>query len=75
MTNLELKDTRPAGAAPGASEGLTSTRHIAQVIGVLVVSALIMILNETVLSVALPQLMGTSRSPPPPSSGSPPASC
>lgn len=58
MTNLELKDTRPAGAAPGASEGLTSTRHIAQVIGVLVVSALIMILNETVLSVALPQLMG-----------------
>ncbi|MFW3385144.1 UNVERIFIED_CONTAM: MDR family MFS transporter [Kocuria sp. CPCC 205274] len=35
-----------------------TTRHIAAVITVLVLAALIMILNETVLTVALPNLMG-----------------
>ena len=38
-----------------------TTRHITAVISVLVVSALIMILNETVLTVALPALMDDFR--------------
>jgi DHA2 family lincomycin resistance protein-like MFS transporter len=46
---LELEPERP------------TTKHVTMVISVLVVSALIMILNETVLSVAVPNLMADFR--------------
>ncbi|WP_241386227.1 MDR family MFS transporter [Rhodococcus sp. CH91] len=55
MTDVRQREDLPAGDASG--EGTTSTRTLTTVIGVLVFAALLMILNETVLSVALPQLM------------------
>lgn len=47
---------RPESDSDRPPEVLT-TRHIVSVLAVLVVSALIMILNETVLSVAIPDIM------------------
>ncbi len=55
MTDVRHREDLPAGDASG--ESIPSTRTLTKVIGVLVLAALLMILNETVLSVALPQLM------------------
>ncbi|PVU83194.1 MFS transporter [Cellulomonas sp. WB94] len=58
MTDALLREELPTDAWPPAVETERVTRSVTQVIAVLVVAALMMILNETVLSVALPRLMG-----------------
>ncbi|MBB6120847.1 DHA2 family efflux MFS transporter permease subunit [Nocardiopsis algeriensis] len=55
MSIVDNREQLPTKKRPA---GPDSARGIALVIGALAVSALIMILNETVLSVVLPQLMG-----------------
>lgn len=55
MTDVRHRDDLPTGHPP--TEQAIPTRTLTKVIGVLVLAALLMILNETVLSVALPQLM------------------
>ncbi|WP_444962271.1 MDR family MFS transporter [Nocardiopsis sp. M1B1] len=55
MTNVDHREQLPTKKGPAHAGA--STRGVASVIAVLAVSALIMILNETVLSVVLPQLM------------------
>ncbi|MEV6818145.1 MDR family MFS transporter [Nocardiopsis dassonvillei] len=55
MTNVDHREQLPTEKGP--AQAGASTRGVASVIAVLAVSALIMILNETVLSVVLPRLM------------------
>ncbi|XKK38199.1 DHA2 family efflux MFS transporter permease subunit [Nocardiopsis sp. ARC36] len=58
MTHARNLDEPPAAETPPPEgEGPRPTARVAPVIAVLAVSALLMILNETVLSVVLPQLM------------------
>ncbi|WP_082812831.1 MDR family MFS transporter [Cellulomonas timonensis] len=56
MSDVQLREETPA--LPPAIETEKATGRVGPVITVLVLSALIMILNETVLSVALPSIMG-----------------
>jgi MFS transporter, DHA2 family, lincomycin resistance protein len=57
MTEVQSREELARRDLPPAIETEKVTGRVAAVIAVLVISALIMILNETVLSVALPQLM------------------
>lgn len=58
MTHLKTLEEPLGGTTPPAAPTQKVARGVAPVITVLVLSALVMILNETVLSVALPRLMG-----------------
>jgi len=58
MSDVQLREENLAGTFPPAIETERATGRVGPVIAVLVLSALIMILNETVLSVALPSIMG-----------------
>ncbi|MFI2754214.1 MDR family MFS transporter [Cellulomonas sp. P22] len=58
MSDVQLREETPAGAFSPAIETEKATGRVGPVIAVLMFSALIMILNETVLSVALPSIMG-----------------
>ncbi|MEU1898952.1 DHA2 family efflux MFS transporter permease subunit [Nocardiopsis dassonvillei] len=55
MTDVDHREQFPSKTRPAHADA--STRGVTSIIAVLAVSALIMILNETVLSVVLPQLM------------------
>src|SRR5690625_290568 len=60
---MALATTPEQTALPPAIETEKVTRHVVGVLAVLVLSALVMMLNETALSVALPQLMADFRVP------------
>ena len=57
MTDLQQRERPDTGSFPAPIENEHVTGRVAPVIAVLVISAFVMILNETVLSVALPPLM------------------
>lgn len=57
MTNVDHREELPTGENLAVETEKVSSGRVAPVIAVLAISALLMILNETVLSVALPQLM------------------